>query len=210
MMPSRTLPFFLLAMVCCGLTCAGDRDVPKRGSTKGSVLLIVDAQVGVLATAWESDRVIGNLERLVDKARTRGVPVVWVQHENRQLVVGSDAWKIVPSLVPGDEELILRKRYNSSFADSELDPTLKELGVSNIVLAGAATNWCIRATAYAAVDRGYNLTLVADAHTTEDMALDGGKVVTAASMIADLNAVFEWISVPDVKTTVVNTDAVTF
>jgi len=198
------------ALLCCGPTLAHGAQATSPDARDRSVLLIVDAQVGVLATAWQSERVIENLEKLVDKARADGVPVMWVQHENRQLVVGSDAWKIVPSLVPGDEELILRKRYNSSFADSELDPTLKELGVSTIVLAGAATNWCIRATAYAAVDRGYNLTLVADAHTTEDMALDGGKVVTAESMIADLNSVFEWISVPDVKTAVVTTDAVTF
>ena len=51
--------------------------------------------------------------------------------------------------------------------DTALEATLAARGVSHVVLAGAESAWCIRATAYGALERGYDLTLIDDAHTTE-------------------------------------------
>ena len=76
---------------------------------------------------------------------------------------------------------------------TSLEDELERLGVSHLALAGAATNWCIRATAYAALERGYDLTLVADAHTT------GG--LSAESVVEDLNTVMPWVSYADVSNT---------
>ncbi len=173
-----------------------------------SALVVVDAQVGVLGPLWESQRLIANLERLVTKARTAGSLVVWVQHSDDELKFGSDPWKLAPNFVPAPNEVVIHKKHNSSFARTELDQTLKSRNIERIVLAGAATNWCIRATAYAAVDRGYNLTLVGDAHSTESMRFRDGRVVTAESIVTDLNVVFKWLNAPDVKTEVVDTAAV--
>lgn len=175
-----------------------------------SALLVVDAQVGVLSAVWDSKRVVGNIETLVAKARAAGVPVVWVQHSDRELEYGSESWKLAPNFVPSATELVVHKKFNSSFANTDLESKLKALGVSRLVLAGAATNWCVRATAYAAVDRGYNLALVSDAHSTEPIPLPGGKVVPAEAIVADLNTVFEWLSVPNVRTEVLSTANVTF
>ena len=74
----------------------------------------------------------------MDKARGAGVPVVWVQHSDNELKYGSDNWKLAQNFVPTTSEKVIHKRFNSSFADTELDQTLKALGVSRIVLAGAA------------------------------------------------------------------------
>jgi hypothetical protein len=63
-------------------------------------------------------------------------------------------------------------------------------------LAGAATNWCIRATAYGALERGYDLTLVSDAHTTESMPLEDGATIEAASVIDELNIAMTWVRYP--------------
>lgn len=175
-----------------------------------SALVVVDAQVGVLAPIWESARVVGNLERLVAKARSEKTLIVWVQHSDDELKFGSDAWKLAPSLVPAATEITVHKKYNSSFAGTNLDQQLRSQGVSRIVLAGAATNWCIRATAYAAVDRGYNLAIVSDAHSTESMQFKDGRVVSAESIVTDLNVVFKWLSAPNVKTEVLETAGVGF
>lgn len=173
-----------------------------------SALVVVDAQVGVLGPVWESQRVMANLERLVAKARNAGSLIVWVQHSDDELKFGSDPWKLAPNFIPAPNEIVIHKQHNSSFAKTDLDQTLKSRHIGRIVLAGAATNWCIRATAYAAVDRGYNLTLVSDAHSTESITLKDGRVVSAESIVTDLNVVFEWLNAPDVKTEVVNTAAV--
>lgn len=64
------------------------------------------------------------------------------------------------------------------------------------MLAGAATNWCIRATAYGALERGYDLTLIKDAHTTGTMEFDDGTRIEAENVIHELNIAMTWLSYP--------------
>ena len=121
--------------------------------------------------------------------------MIW-QFSDRFLVIGSDEWQLVPELIPAEDEIKIQKEYNSSFEETILEETLAKLNATHIVLAGAATNWCIRATAYGALDRGYNLTLIEDAHTTETMALDEDITIDAKDIIKELNVVMTWISYP--------------
>lgn len=160
------------------------------------VLLIVDLQVGVVRGAWEAPWVVGNAARAVERARATGVPVIWVQHADEELAVGSPEWRLAPELVPADGEAVIHKRFNSSFEQTELDAELARLGATHIALAGAATNWCIRATAYGALDRGYDLTLIEDAHTTETMVLEDGTTIEAADVVRELNIAMTWVSYP--------------
>jgi nicotinamidase-related amidase len=201
----------LVAALCPTLTLAqGAGAVVKPEHTK-SALLVVDAQVGVLSSIWEPHRVVRNLERLVANARSAGAPVIWIQHsDNGELKFGSEAWKLAPSFSPDSAEIVVQKKYNSAFAATDLDQKLRALGVSRIVLAGALTNWCIRSTAYAAVDRGYDLALVSDAHSTEALKLPSGNAVSAESIVTELNTVFQWVSVPNVRTEVKKTDDIAF
>lgn len=207
--PHRFIALLLVAL--CPLFAIAQGSTLMTPMPTKSALLIVDAQVGVMSSVWESQRVVGNLETLVSKARAAGVPVIWVQHsDDDELKQGSASWKLLPNFVPAASEPIIHKKYNSSFANTDLDQRLKALGVSRLVLAGALTNWCIRSTAYAALERGYHLALVSDAHSTESLNLTDGKSVPAESIVADLNAVFEWISVPNVRTEVKRTQDVGF
>ena len=171
-----------------------------RGGEK-SVLLVVDLQAGVVANVWEGDRVVGNAAEAVSKARAAGAPVVWVQHSDDELVHGTPEWELAAELVPADGEPVIHKHFNSSWEATELDDVLAGLGATRIVLAGCATNWCIRATAYGALDRGYDLTLVKDAHTTETMEFDDGKVIPAEHVIDELNVCMRWVSYPGLSNT---------
>lgn len=175
-----------------------------------SVLLVVDVQVSVVKGAWESARVVGNVALAVQRARAQGIPVVWVQHADEDLVKGSPGWQWTPELVPAADELLIHKRYNSSFENTPLDTELAKLGTTHIVLAGCATNWCIRATAYGALERGYDLTLVSDAHTTKTMELDSGAKLDAATLVNDLNTTMTWLSYPGRKNTTARADEVAF
>ena len=162
-----------------------------------AVLLVVDVQVGVMGEAWDSPRIIANVARAVERARGEGVPVVWVQHSDEEgLPYGSSEWQWVPELVPAEGELLLHKKFNSSFEGTELADELAKLGATHIALAGAATNWCIRATAYGALERGYDLTLIEDAHTTGTMDLGSGTKIEAAHVIDELNVCMTWVSYP--------------
>ena len=166
-----------------------------REGSKG-VLLVVDVQVGVMKEAWDAERIIKNVSLAVEQARKHGVPVMWVQHSGEDLPYGSAEWQWAPELVPAQGEPIIHKKFESSFEETTLEGELARVGATHIALAGAATNWCIRATAYGALDRGYDLTLLKDAHTTGNIDLDDGTKIEAESVIKDLNITMRWLSYP--------------
>jgi nicotinamidase-related amidase len=161
-----------------------------------AALVVVDMQVGVMAQAWDAARVVGNAARAVQRARTHGVPVIWVQHENEEMPHGGAEWQWVPELKPAANEARVYKKFNSSFENTDLESHLANLGVAHIALAGAMTNWCIRATAYGALDRGYDLTLIKDAHTTADIDLGNGSKIDASNIVTDLNVAMRWLEYP--------------
>jgi nicotinamidase-related amidase len=133
-----------------------------------TALLVVDVQNGVVAGAHERDAVVANIGTLVDRARQEQVPVVWVQHADANLAEGSDEWRIVPELTPADDEALVPKHYGDSFEETTLESVLADLGVGRLVVVGAQTDACIRSTLHGSLVRGYDTTLVSDAHTTED------------------------------------------
>jgi nicotinamidase-related amidase len=169
----------------------------REGNT--GVLMVVDAQVGVMSGTWDAPRIIRNVARAVERARAQGVPVIWVQHSDDELAFGSPAWQWAPELQPAEGEPVIHKHFNSAFEQTALEEHLARLGATHIVLAGAATNWCIRATAYGALDRGYDLTLIKDAHTTGSIELDNGARIDAADIIRELNIGMTWVSYPGRK-----------
>jgi nicotinamidase-related amidase len=133
-----------------------------------TALLVIDVQNGVVAAAHERDAVVANVGTLVERARQERIPVVWVQHSDEDLARGSNEWRIVPELEPGEAEPLIEKHYGDAFEETVLEAVLSELEVGRLVLAGAQTDACIRSTLHGAFARGYDATLVSDAHTTED------------------------------------------
>ncbi len=174
------------------------------------VLLVVDVQMHVVAEAWDRTRIIANVARAVTRAREQGVPVIWVQHDSDEMPRDSAAWQLVPELVPLAGEARIYKRFESSFEDTTLESELARVGATHIVLAGAMSNWCIRATAYATLDRGYDLTLLKDAHTTSAIDLGNGTRIEPAGIVTDLNVAMKWISYPGRKNGIASVEEVDF
>jgi len=175
-----------------------------------AALVVVDVQVGVMAQAWDAERIVGNVERAVARAREQQVPVVWVQHSSDELKHGTPEWQWVPQLQAAPGEPLIHKHFNSAFKDTTLEAELAKRGVSHIVLAGASSNWCIRATAYGALDRGYDLTLVKDAHSTESMQMDDGSTIEAKDIVRELNVAMTWLSYPGRKNATAKAEEVDF
>ena len=133
-----------------------------------TALLVIDVQNGVVGGAHKRDAVVANVGSLVEKARRELVPVVWVQHSDEELARGSDDWRIVQEMAPDDAEPLVEKNYGDSFEDTTLETVLSGLGIGRLVVVGAETDACIRSTLHGAFVRGYDATLVGDAHTTGD------------------------------------------
>jgi nicotinamidase-related amidase len=173
-----------------------------------TALLVVDVQNGVVAGAHARDAVVANIGSLVEKARRESVPVVWVQHNDDNLARGSDEWRIVPELAPGDAEPLIEKSYGDSFEDTPLESVLRDLGVGRLVVVGAQTDACIRSTLHGALVRGYDATLVKDAHTTEDQSAWGAP--PPDQVIAHTNLYWTYQTAPGRKGGTVETRDVDF
>jgi nicotinamidase-related amidase len=135
-----------------------------------TALLIIDVQNGVVAGNYNRDGVIKNINTLLGRARAEDVPVIWIQHSSEGLPEGSESWHYVPELVREEAEPLVHKRYGDSFEETNLEALLAERGVGRLVVTGAQTDACIRSTLHGAIARGYDATLVGDAHTTEDLS----------------------------------------
>lgn len=135
-----------------------------------TALLVIDVQNDVVGGAHNRDAVVANVATLVDKARAAQVPVVWVQHSSDGMPIDSDGWQYVPELTLDDAEPLVHKRYPDSFEETDLESVLAERKIGSLVVAGAQTDECIRSTLHGAIARGYDATLVSDAHTTEDLS----------------------------------------
>lgn len=174
----------------------------------GTALLVIDVQNGVVEHAHERDAVVGNIKTLVDRAREQSVPVVWVQHSSDELVEGSPAWAYVPELVARDDEPVVHKRYGDSFEETDLAQVLAERGAGRLVVTGAQTDACVRSTLHGALVRGYDVTLVTDAHTTEDLSAYGAP--TPDKVIAHTNLYWAYQTAPGRVADAVPTADVTF
>ncbi len=173
-----------------------------------TALLVVDVQKGVVAEAYQRDTVVANIGTLVDSARAQGVPIVWVQHSDEELEAGSEAWEYVPELTRQESEPLVHKRYGDSFEDTELETVLAKGGVGRLIVTGAETDACIRSTIHGGFARGYDVTLVGDAHTMGDQSEWGAP--PPDQVIAHTNLYWQFQQAPGRAAGVIQTKDVTF
>lgn len=145
--------------------------LPGRPRT---ALLVLDVQRGALTGTLRRDEVVANIQLVLERARAQGAPVIWTRHGDDHLPPGSQEWQLVSELQPLDGEALLDKTYSDAFEESDLEAVLARLHVGRLIVVGAQTDECIRSTLHGAIVRGYDATLVSDAHTTEDQQQWGG------------------------------------
>ncbi len=173
-----------------------------------TALLVVDVQNDVVGQAYERDAVVGRIRGLVDRARAARTPVIWVQHQDDELVPDTEGWRIVSELAPADDEARVHKEYGDAFEGTDLEDVLAGMGVGRLIVAGAETDACIRSTIHGAFTRGYDTTLVGDAHTAGDKSAWGAPPVD--QVIAHTNLYWSFQGAPGRTATVVAASDVDF
>ena len=171
-----------------------------------TALLVIDLQAGVLPGCRDADGVVARTAALVARARAAGTPVVWIQ-DHHGFAEGDPDWALVPPLERAPGEALVRKAHRDSFAGTDLADVLAALGATRIVVAGAQTDYCVRTTLQSAAARGFDVTLVGDAHTTAD-ALHEGITVSAEQIVAHTDLYFRTFRHPGITSTVEAHDAV--
>jgi nicotinamidase-related amidase len=173
-----------------------------------SALVVIDVQNDVVGGAHDRDQVVANIAALVDRAREAGVDVVWVQHSGDQMPRDTDGWQFVKELAVRDPEPVVHKRWPDSFEETDLEQVLAARRVGRLLVTGAQTDECIRSTLHGALVRGYDATLVSDAHTTEDSSAYGAP--TPDKVIAHTNLYWQYHQAPGRTAGTVTTAELTF
>lgn len=174
-----------------------------------SALVIIDVQNGVVAEAHQKGQVVAKIQQALAAARAAGTQVIWVQHSDEEMPIGSEAWQIVPELVPNPGEARVEKTYRSSFVETNLGDILEQGQVGHLFVCGAETNNCVRHTTHSALEQGYDVTLLADAHTTTGYTW-GGHTIDAKNVIDEQNDNLGHYDLPGVTARAVATDSISF
>jgi nicotinamidase-related amidase len=165
--------------------------------SQNTALLIVDTQNDMLtgdAPVYQAEEVVARIQSLLARARSAGVPVLYVQHceaEGGGLAPNTDGWQIHAQISPQEGETVVHKWHPDSFQGTPLQQELEARGIGNLVIAGLQTEMCIDTTCRRAYSLGYKVTLVADAHSTWDNG-----IISAPQIIAHHNATLGWFAKP--------------
>ncbi|KAF1045496.1 MAG: Streptothricin hydrolase [Herbaspirillum frisingense] len=174
-----------------------------------TALLIIDVQhalcTGAEAVA-DASRTIANINLLSQRARAARVPVIFVQHEDAgSLRHDSEGWQLAQGLENTPQDIRLRKRGSDAFHQTELQSMLKMRHISQLVICGMQTEFCVESTVRRALALGYPVTLAGDGHTTTHNG-----VLEAASIVAHHNATLSNLGAYGVRTTIQAAHDITF
>jgi nicotinamidase-related amidase len=159
-----------------------------------TAVLVIDVQQGLCAgpdAAFDCQGTIARINRVTQKARTAGAPVIFIQHESQSgyLEYGSAAWQLANGLEVERTDLRVRKTTPDSFLRTELEAMLRDRGISQVVVCGMHSEFCVDTTTRRALALGWPVLLVSDAHTSA-----GNAAISAQQVIAHHNATLTNIS----------------
>jgi nicotinamidase-related amidase len=152
-----------------------------------TALLIIDVQHALCHgeyAGFEADRVISQINLVSRSVREANGVVVVIQHEDATgpFVYGSEGWRLAKGLETAPRDILVRKTATDSFHNTQLDSILRERRVTQLIVCGLQSEFCVDTTVRRALALGYPVTLVADGHTTMDNA-----TLTAAQISAHHN-----------------------
>jgi nicotinamidase-related amidase len=135
-----------------------------------TALLVIDVQTGLFHKSipiYKAKELLENIRKLIDRARQASSPVIYIQHSNDTfLAKGSADWQLHHQLSPLEDDIIIHKRHPSSFQDTKLADLLAEKNIHRLVITGLVTHGCVKATGLDAIQRGYQVILVSDGHSS--------------------------------------------
>ncbi|MER7046352.1 cysteine hydrolase family protein [Streptomyces jumonjinensis] len=174
-----------------------------------AALLVIDMQNTLVSLAFRAAETVAAIAGLRERAKAAGVPVVTIQHRGTGVEAGTEGWRIVPELTPAAGEETVHKTSADSFLDTDLDDTLKALGVTEVVVTGFATEFCVDTTARQALSHRYDVVLVADGHTTSDRP-ESGEYISSERSIAHHNGIYRYMDFPGRSIRVLSSSEVDF
>lgn len=140
------------------------------------VLLILDTQNLVVSQdVYALDTFVHNVKTLIKTARDNHIEVIYVCHEDEELIRGTEGYKVYDAFKPMDNEKIFNKNVNSAFKDTGLVDYLRGKNENEIMICGLDTDYCMDATVKCGFEHGFHMIVPAYANSTVDNAFMTGK-----------------------------------
>jgi nicotinamidase-related amidase len=172
----------------------------QPAALRESALVMIDCQNTYRQGVMQLDGVedaLGEVERLLDRARSAGIPIFHIMHDagpGTPYDIGAEIGRICDRAAPRPGEPVIVKHHPNSFWQTDLDERLRALAARNLILAGFMTHMCVNSTARGAFNLGYGATVIGEATATRDLpGIDGGVVPAAvlkATTLAGIRDLF--------------------
>lgn len=134
-----------------------------------TALLVIDVQQELFQKStpiYQAEQLLQNIVNLINRAHRASAPVIYIQHSSDQhLVKGSAEWQLHPRLQPENRDYIVHKLAGNAFEGTNLGEVLQANTITHLVITGLVTHGCVKATCMGALELGYKVTLVKDAHS---------------------------------------------
>lgn len=151
-----------------------------------SALLIIDVQEGMFSIPGfelhEPEAFLARVSELIEGARASSTPIIYVQHlgaPGSAVESGTRGCEIHAAIAPRAGDLVVQKEESDSFLRTTLQDDLAGRGVTDLIVCGMQSEYCVDTACRQAYRLGYRVLLVADAHTT------GGNAVLSGAQIVD-------------------------
>ncbi|MFY0653689.1 MAG: isochorismatase family protein [Cyclobacteriaceae bacterium] len=141
---------------------------------KKKALLIIDMQEGSFTEAtprYDTDGVVDRINTLADQCRKIGNLVIFILHDGSkwgEFIPQTKEWQPLNGLKIDPTDLFVGKTANDAFHQSQLHEILDINDISELIITGCATDFCVESTIQSAITRNFDITVVKDAHTTAD------------------------------------------
>ncbi|WP_337965529.1 cysteine hydrolase family protein [uncultured Flavobacterium sp.] len=124
-----------------------------------------------------------NAKKLLEHFRKENGTIVHVQHISGEgspiFVSGTKGVEIHENVKPLEGEKVITKQFPNSFRETDLLEYLQSKEITHLVIAGMMTHMCIDAGTRAAVDFGFECTVIGDACATMNLQINGNDVKAA-------------------------------
>ncbi len=178
-----------------------------------AALLVIDMQHVFLegsTKVQDAEPVIARVADLVSEFRRRERPVIFTRHLHKDdgsdggnlkwwwgsvILESSEAGELHKAIMPEEGDLVVRKNTYDAFNGTDLGKSLKEMGVTDVVVCGVMTNLCCETTAREAFCRNLRVKFVADGTSTAadsmqiatliNLAYGFAEVVVAEDLLSD-------------------------
>ncbi|EST11013.1 cysteine hydrolase family protein [Sporolactobacillus laevolacticus] len=147
---------------------------------ENTALIIIDLQIGVQSEAtplYNLANVIDGVNQRIRLFRERNNPVIFVQHNDAELVLNSPSWQLFPELDCKDTDIYINKTHANSFYKTNLKNQLMKLNINKLEICGAQTEYCVDTTIRMAHGLGYQLFMKKGLTTTLNNDLLGAKII---------------------------------